>query len=89
MRGMLSFLILFLLEKKPMHGQALADEIKQRKGCRPSPGTLYPALKTLKEEQLIKEIRKGRSIILSLTPKGRKVLQVAKKKFYQAFKDIF
>jgi PadR family transcriptional regulator, regulatory protein PadR len=27
MRGMLGFLILFLLSKKPMHGQEIADEI--------------------------------------------------------------
>ena len=32
MRGMLGFLILFLLSKKSMHGQELADEIAKRKG---------------------------------------------------------
>ena len=42
MRGMLGFLILFLLSKKPMHGQELADEITRRKGEKPSPGTIYP-----------------------------------------------
>jgi hypothetical protein len=30
MRGMLGFLILFLLSKKPMHGQEIADEIARR-----------------------------------------------------------
>ena len=49
MRGMLGFLILFLLSKKPMHGQELADEITRRKGEKPSPGTIYPALKKLRE----------------------------------------
>ena len=39
MRGMLGFLILFLLSKKSMHGQELADEIAKRKGGKPSPGT--------------------------------------------------
>jgi DNA-binding PadR family transcriptional regulator len=29
MRGMLGFLILFLLSKKPMHGQEIADEIAE------------------------------------------------------------
>jgi len=42
MRGMLGFLILFLLSKKPMHGQELAEEIARRKGEKPSPGTIYP-----------------------------------------------
>jgi hypothetical protein len=45
---MLGFLILFLLSKKPMNGQEIADEIANRKGERPSPGTVYPALKNLR-----------------------------------------
>jgi DNA-binding PadR family transcriptional regulator len=32
MRGMLGFLILFLLSKKPMHDQEIADEIARRRG---------------------------------------------------------
>ena len=55
MRGMLSFLILFLLSKKPMHGQELANELRKRKGDKPSPGTIYPALKCLKEAGLIRK----------------------------------
>lgn len=43
MRGMLGFLILFLLSKKSMHGQELAEEIARRKGEKPRPGTIYPA----------------------------------------------
>jgi DNA-binding PadR family transcriptional regulator len=53
MRGMLGFLILFLLSKKSMHGQELADEIAKRKGEKPSPGTIYPALKSLRERDLL------------------------------------
>ena len=49
MRGMLGFLILFLLSKKPMHGQEIAEEIAKRKGEKPSSGTIYPALKNLRE----------------------------------------
>ena len=55
MRGMLSFLILFLLSKKEMNGQELAEELEKRKGEKPSPGTIYPALKNLREAGLIKE----------------------------------
>ena len=55
MRGLLGFLILFLLSKKPMHGQDLADEIAKRRGERPSPGTIYPALKSLREMGFIIE----------------------------------
>jgi len=44
MRGFLGFLILFLLSKKSLHGQEIADEITKRKGDKPSPGTIYPSL---------------------------------------------
>ena len=88
MRGMLTFLILFLLSKKDMHGQEIADELEKRKGCRPSPGTIYPALKDLKEEELIREKREGRIITYNLTPSGKKAMSAAKEKFCRAFTDV-
>ncbi len=53
MRGMLGFLILFLVSKKPMHGQEIAEQITKRKGEKPSPGTLYPAVKNLEKGSLL------------------------------------
>ena len=88
MRGMLSFLILFLLSKKSMHGQALAQELEKRKGDKPSPGTIYPALKVLKDAELIKEEKIGKTIKYSLTKKGRIVLTVAKKRFCKIFLGV-
>ena len=89
MRGMLSFLILFLLSKKPMHGDAIAKELEKRKGSKPSPGTIYPALKVLHEANLIKEIKQGKTITYSLTKDGRAVLTDAKKRFCRIFTDVF
>ena len=89
MRGMLSFLILFLLSKKPMHGQEIAEELGRRKGEKPSPGTIYPALKGLKEAGLIKENKAGKTIIYSLTPEGKAVLIEAKKRFCRTFMGVF
>jgi PadR family transcriptional regulator PadR len=89
MRGMLSFLILFLLSKKPMHGQGIADEIGRRKGVRPSPGTIYPALKSLKEAGLIMEEKKGKAIIYSLTEEGREGFRHAKMHFMRTFTGVF
>ncbi len=88
MRGFLSFLILFLLSKKPMHGQEIADEIERRKGERPSPGTIYPALKSLKEAGFISEEKNGKAITYSLTDEGKRTYKVAKGKFVRAFMDI-
>ena len=89
MRGMLSFLILFLLSKKTMHGQELAQEIGKRKGSKPSPGTIYPALKCLRECNLINEKKSGKTISYSLTKEGEKALKVAKERFCQTFTEVF
>jgi DNA-binding PadR family transcriptional regulator len=89
MRGMLSFLILFLLSKKPMHGQALAAEIGKRKGVKPSPGTIYPALKSLKQAGLIGEKKSGKTITYSLTRDGERILRVAKGRFCRIFVGVF
>lgn len=88
MRGFLSFLILFLLSKKSMHGQEIADEIEKRKGERPSPGTIYPALKSLKEAELILEEKNGKTISYSLTDEGKRTYKVAKQRFVRTFIDI-
>lgn len=88
MRGMLSFLILFLLSKKSMHGQEIAEEIGKRKGSKPSPGTIYPALKMLKESKLIREKKVGKTIAYQLTKDGEKTLVIAKRKFCMIFTDV-
>ena len=89
MRGLLGFLILFLLSKKNMHGQELADEIAKRKGDKPSPGTIYPALKGLKEAGFLDEDKVGKTITYELTPRGKKALSIAKKRFTKTFLGVF
>src|SRR3989344_3173659 len=89
MRGMLSFLILFLLSKKTMNGQEIAQELEKRRGEKPSPGTIYPALKTLREQGLIQEKKEGKAINYSLTAKGKDSLKIAKERFCRTFMDVF
>jgi DNA-binding PadR family transcriptional regulator len=89
MRGFLSFLILFLLSKKDMNGQQISDELERRKGCRPSPGTIYPALKSLKEDGFIKETTSDKTITYTLTPSGKKAFDEAKTQFCRTFMDVF
>ena len=60
MRGLLGFLVLFLVSKKPMHGQGIANELAKRRGEKPSPGTIYPALKGLKDAGFLSEEKEGR-----------------------------
>lgn len=89
MRGFLSFQILYLLAKKPMHGQEIAEEIGKRRGEKPKAGTIYPALKDLKKKGLIKGKRKGKIIVYSLMPEGKKTVRYAKEYFLRCFGDVF
>lgn len=85
MKGFLSFLILWVLSKENMTGSEIAKELGERKGSKPSPGTIYPALKYLKEKKLIKDDTGKR---YSLTEKGKKELQEALNSFLKTFPDI-
>jgi DNA-binding PadR family transcriptional regulator len=90
MRGFLSFLILFLLSKKQMSGSQLAEELGKRKGCKPTPGTIYPALKELVSKNAIEvKSKSGKEKIYALTKFGRGELAVARNAFCKAFYDLF
>lgn len=88
MRGMLSFQILWLLSKKPMHGGEIAGEIEKRRGSKPKAGTIYPALKEMSERGLIEGQKKGKTIVYSLTPEGRYGVKRAVVYFCRSFGDI-
>ena len=89
MRGMLSFFVLWLLSKEPMHGQKIAQEIAKRRGTKPTPGTIYPALKDLSRRELIIGEKQGKRITYSLTSKGRQGIEEACQYFHQVFGEIF
>lgn len=89
MRGMLSFMVLWLLASRPMYGQELAKEIGKRRGEKPNPGTIYPALKDLTARGLIAVGQKGRNTVYELTPAGRESLFEALVYFENAFGEIF
>lgn len=89
MRGMLSFQILWLLSRKKMSGDQLAEEIRKRRGEKPKAGTIYPALKDLRKNGLITGRKEGKTVTYSLTVQGRKAVKRAKEYFCRAFRDIF
>ncbi|RDE17232.1 MAG: PadR family transcriptional regulator [Candidatus Thorarchaeota archaeon] len=88
MRGLLTFQILWELDREEMNGQQIAEKIAKRRGNKPTPGTIYPALKELKKGKFIKGRKDGQTIIYSLTVKGKKGLADASRYFLQAFGDI-
>jgi len=89
MRGMLSFMILWLLSKRPMYGQELATEIGKRRGDKPNPGTIYPALKDLASRGMIEPHWEGHNNVYRLTNRGQAGLLKALKYFRMAFGEIF
>lgn len=72
-----------------MNGQELAKRIAVRRGSKPTPGTIYPALKDLFSRNLIEKTSEGRQVIYRLTTAGREGLLEACQYFYRAFGDIF
>jgi PadR family transcriptional regulator, regulatory protein PadR len=89
MRGMLSFMILWHLSTRPMYGQEIAAEIGKRRGDKPNPGTIYPALRELANRGLIKGQAEGRNIVYSITKDGRTSFSKALDYFQRAFGEIF
>ena len=85
MKGFLSFLILWLINKKEMTGAEITEELEQRRGHRPSPGTIYPVLKYLTNKDLLKVDDNKK---YSLTKKGEKELEMSLTQFFDTFCDV-
>ena len=89
MKGFLSFLALSLIGKNPMSGEDIRNELKERKGTKPSPGTIYPVLKALSQAGLIEEIGAGKKEKkYKITSKGKKELKDATTRFCAMFFDL-
>jgi DNA-binding PadR family transcriptional regulator len=72
-RGGLEPLVLQLLCEKPMHGYEIIRTLEERSHgfWRPSPGSVYPILQLLEEQDLVvSEIVSGKKVY-ELTDKGR------------------
>ena len=89
MKGFLTFIVLKLISKKNMSGEEIRKEMLKRKGSKPSPGTIYPVLKSLSKSKWIEEIKhQGKEKKYKITRKGKKELDIATKKFILIFCDM-
>lgn len=84
LRGYLSYLILWIINKKSMNGAEISREIEKRRGTKPNPGTIYPLLKELKNKELV-SVDKYK--YYSLTPRGIKELEEECQFFCNIFYD--
>ena len=73
-RGDVRAAILALLSEEPMHGYQIMRELGERSGgvWRPSPGSIYPTLQQLEDEELVRpETGDGGRRVFTLTDAGR------------------
>ncbi|MBC8462725.1 helix-turn-helix transcriptional regulator [Candidatus Bathyarchaeota archaeon] len=93
-RFFLGFIYIHILhhaKDKPFYGAWMIEELKNH-GYQTSAGTLYPILHSLQKEGLIKpeekvvegKVRK----YYSTTPKGEEVLEEARNRAFELFKEI-
>jgi DNA-binding PadR family transcriptional regulator len=73
-RGDIRAAILALLGEQPMHGYQIIQELTERTGgvWRPSPGSVYPTLQQLQDEELVREASsESGKRVFELTDAGR------------------
>jgi DNA-binding PadR family transcriptional regulator len=73
-RGDIRAAILALLAEQPMHGYQIIQELTERTGgvWRPSPGSVYPTLQQLEDEELVREAAsESGKRVYELTDAGR------------------
>jgi len=75
--GDMKYVILKLLNEKPMHGYEVMKALEDRlRGCySPSPGTVYPTLQWLEDESLVKSRDLEGKKVYEITDAGRKFLR--------------
>jgi DNA-binding PadR family transcriptional regulator len=72
-RGDIRSAILSLLSEQPMHGYQVMRELSERSGgaWRVSPGSVYPTLAQLEDEELVVAEQQGGKRVFSLTEAGK------------------
>ena len=72
-RGNVRAAILSVLSDEPMHGYQIMKRLEERSGgmWRPSPGSVYPTLQMLEDEDLVKGEEIDGKRVFSLTDAGR------------------
>jgi DNA-binding PadR family transcriptional regulator len=72
-RGDIRATILALLAEQPMHGYQIIQEVGERTGgaWRPSPGSVYPTLQQLEDEELVRTVPSDGRRVFELTDTGR------------------
>jgi len=82
-KGVLKINVLKMLNKKPMSGSELVEEIKNRTSWTPSSGSIYPLLKRLGKHECIERVNREVKLDVkrfTITDKGRDLLKHQERK---------
>jgi DNA-binding PadR family transcriptional regulator len=82
--------LLALLERRPMHGYELMNELAERMGGRykPSPGSIYPAVSALEAEGLVDSAPSAGRKVYRLTPTGSDALGVRREELARIEEEL-
>lgn len=89
-RGDFAGLLLNTLKEKPMHGYELMKAMEDRfQGFyKPSPGAIYPALRSLQRRGLVAVAGRERRKVYRITPQGRTYLKATRQEFRARFEEL-
>jgi len=78
-RGSLKYDVLAILAEGPRHGYEIMGAIEERRGFRPSPGSIYPALQMLDEGDFLDSREVDGKRVYSITETGKAMLDEHRK----------
>jgi DNA-binding PadR family transcriptional regulator len=73
-RGDVKYLVLELLAEGPRHGYDIIKGIEERRGVRPSAGSVYPTLQLLEDGGLVTSDQTDGKRVYTITDSGRELL---------------
>jgi DNA-binding PadR family transcriptional regulator len=88
-KSLLDLIVLTMLNRTPQHGYMIIKNIHRNFGMLLSPGTLYPFLYSLKEEDLVEIDERKRKKIYSLTSKGKREVFRLHKYYGRGLNSVF
>ncbi len=74
-RGSLKYDVLETLLAGPRHGYEIMQAIEARRGFRPSPGSIYPALQMLDDGDFVTSSESGGKRVYTISDSGRELLK--------------
>jgi PadR family transcriptional regulator, regulatory protein PadR len=90
--GLIRMHVLHHANEGPIYGQGMMEELR-RHGYHMGPGTMYPLLHRLARKKYLaaKRERSGRRYrkVYRITPSGRKMLTVARRRVQELFGEMF